>query len=97
MIKEETIHTEEVIPNKKQIIPKEEEIRNEDEVIPNNEKVMPDKVISNEKEQNEANIENVEEKSVNLDDLIGSDSNGIGIMDEANMDDWTEGDGEEWK
>ncbi|XP_026324652.1 uncharacterized protein LOC113233686 isoform X2 [Hyposmocoma kahamanoa] len=96
VIKEETIHTEEVIPNKKKIIPKEKEILNEDEVIPNNEKVMLDKVISNEKEQNEANIENMEEKSVNLDDLIGSDSNGI-VMDEANMDDWTEGDGEEWK
>lgn len=75
---------------------KEKEIRNEEEIIPNNKQVIiPVKVISNEEEQNEANIENAEGKGVTLDDWIGTDSNGA-VMDEANMDDWTEGEGEDW-
>lgn len=93
--KEETPGTEEIITNKKEIMPnKKPEIDNKEE-IPNKEEVLPDKVISNEEGQNADNIETAEEKSVNLDDWIESDSNGI-VLDEANMDDWIEGDGEDW-
>lgn len=66
---------------------------NEKEIIPN-EEIMPDKIISNE-EQNDANIENAKEKGVNLVNSPGLDSNGI-VSKEANVDDWTEGGGEDW-